>query len=223
MDKKRFLLIFFGICLLFSGMYLVSYNYLKTKIDSAYDKMNLQLISLNNELEQENNEFLNDYEQYDNDEFTYLEIDEVVLEREESVDRYENYYIARLRIPKISLDKGIVDINSKYNNVNKNIQIIKGSNYPDVSNGNLILAAHAGTSSVSYFKNLYKLSKGDKCYVDYKGKTYTYNIVNIYYQEKDGNIAIYRDYSKNTLTLVTCTKNNKYKQTVYIAELISVK
>ena len=51
-------------------------------------------------------------------------------------------------------------------------------------------------------------------------KKYTYKIVNIYTQPKVGNIAIYRDYSKTTLTLITCTNNDSTTQTIYIAELI---
>ena len=56
--------------------------------------------------------------------------------------------------------------------------------------------------------------------MSYKGKKYTYKIVNIYTQPKVGNIAIYRDYSKTTLTLITCTNNDSTTQTVYIAELV---
>ena len=49
---------------------------------------------------------------------------------------------------------------------------------------------------------------------------YVYKIVNIYEVEKDGTVAIYRNYDKTTLTLITCTKNNDASQTVYIAELV---
>ena len=101
--------------------------------------------------------------------------------------------------------------------------IIEGSSYPNKKNGNLILASHAGTNSVSYFRNLYKLEKGDTAVVTYKGVSYTYKVVNIYTKPKTGKIAIYRDYNKTTLTLITCTRNTTDKQTVYILELISAK
>lgn len=229
MDKKKRLLVTMGIAFLIFGLYLISYNYFKEKIDKAYDEMNLQLISFNNNwVEVESDEMINISNL--SDEFTYVEIETNTSSNlnnnktsDKTKDKYETYYTARLKIPKINLDRGLVDINSKYNIVNKNIQIIKGSSYPNVAAGNFILAAHNGTSSVSYFKNLYKLSKGDKCQIIYQGKTYTYNIVDIYYQKKDGDIVVYRDYSKTTLTLVTCTKNSKDKQTIYIAELIGVK
>ena len=48
---------------------------------------------------------------------------------------------------------------------------------------------------------------------------YTYSLVNTYEVEKDGTVAIYRDYSKKVLTLITCTKNSDTKQTVFIFEL----
>ena len=50
---------------------------------------------------------------------------------------------------------------------------------------------------------------------------YEYKIVDIYEVEKDGTVAIHRDYSKNGLTLITCTRNSNTKQTVYILEEIN--
>ena len=47
-------------------------------------------------------------------------------------------------------------------------------------------------------------------------------LVNIYTQPKVGWINIYRDTSKTTLTLVTCTKNTQETQTIFILELINV-
>ena len=91
---------------------------------------------------------------------------------------------------------------------------------PDVKNGNLILAAHRGNSSVSFFDKLYKLDIGDTASVTYNDKVYTYKLVNTYLEEKDGTIAIYRDETKNTLTLITCTRNDKKTQTVFIFEMI---
>ena len=66
---------------------------------------------------------------------------------------------------------------------------------------------------------MYQLVIGDVASVTYKNKKYTYKIVNIYEQDKTGKIAIYRDLEKTGLTLVTCTKDKKDKQTIYILEL----
>lgn len=131
-------------------------------------------------------------------------------------------YIGFLEIDKIYLKQGLLPINNPYNNINYHVQILPVSNFPDVLNGNFVLAAHSGTSGISYFKNLYKLTNGDIAKVYYNGKIYKYSIVNIYNEEKDGSVNIYRDTSKTTLTLITCTKNDKLHQTIYIAELMGV-
>ena len=131
-------------------------------------------------------------------------------------------YLAFLEIPKINLNQGLLPINSLYNNVNYHVEILKISDLPDKINGNFILAAHSGTSSIAYFRNLYKLKLDDLASIIYNNKKYTYKIVNIYNQTKKGSLNIYRDTNKTTLTLITCTKDDKTNLTVYILELIGV-
>ena len=97
--------------------------------------------------------------------------------------------------------------------------MLSTSDYPDKYLGNVILAGHSGTGYLAFFKNLYKLSKGDEAKIYYKGYVYTYKIVNIYDVPKVGKVKIVRDIYKNCLTLITCTHNSKTKQTVYILEL----
>lgn len=133
-----------------------------------------------------------------------------------------NYsYIGVLEIPKINIKRGFLNINDKGNNVNKNLQVIKGSDMPDVKNGNLIIAAHSGNSYISYFKNLYKLSNDDVAYVYFNNIKYTYKVAGKYDVEKTGKVVIHRDNKKNTLTLITCSQTDKTKQIVYILELES--
>ena len=145
-------------------------------------------------------------------------------EQEEQEDKEEikntniDNYILVLDIPKLNLMRGIYDKDSTENDVNRNVKILKESNMPDKINGNLILVAHSGTSSVSYFKNLHKLSTNDIAYIHYMGKVYTYKLVNTYDIEKTGEATIIRNSSKNTLTLITCRRNTN-KQTVFIFEL----
>lgn len=128
-------------------------------------------------------------------------------------------YIAVLKIPKINLEKGLVDKNSIDNNINKNIQILKEANMPDKENGNLILAAHSGNSVIGYFRELDKLQISDEVIVFYEGYEYKYKIVNIYDVEKTGTAHIIRNASKNTLTLITC-RDGTDKQIIIICELI---
>ncbi len=133
-----------------------------------------------------------------------------------------NRYLGYITIKKINLKAGIPWKDSSMNNVDKGVYTLPVSNYPDVENGNLVLAAHSGNASISYFKNLWKLALGDTANVTYNGKTYSYKIVDIYYVEKTGTVQIKRNTKKTTMTLITCTKNNDKLQTVYILELYAI-
>ena len=145
---------------------------------------------------------------------------------EHFVENSDNYtidyskYFGVLEIPKIGLKRGFYNTTSRYNNIEYNVTMVGGSSLPDVSQGNLILMAHSGDSYISYFAYLYKLNVGDDCFVTYNGNVYHYQIVNIYDVPKIGVVTIKRDKTKNSLTMITCTKDNDYLQTVYIAELV---
>lgn len=189
--------------LLIVGGFFLSYNYIQSKKIVAYDYMS--------------NAFYNGEEIIT---ITEEEQGNEPIEEEEEEGEVTNDYIGYLTIPKINLTKGFLDKRSPENNVDKNILVVNGSNYPGTERGNFIVAGHSGTGWNSFFNDLYKLNLDDIAEVSYKGKKYTYKIVNIYTQPKVGNIAIYRDYSKTTLTLITCTNNDSTTQTVYIAELV---
>lgn len=147
------------------------------------------------------------------------EIKEQPKQEEKKTSNYN--YIGVLEIPKINIKRGFLNIKDKGNNVNKNLQVIKGGDMPNVKNGNLIIAAHSGNSYISYFKNLYKLSNEDVAYVYFNNIKYTYKVVGKYDAEKSGKVTIHRDNKKNTLTLITCSQTDKTKQIVYILELES--
>lgn len=153
-----------------------------------------------------------------------VDIDEEKIKEQPKQEekKTSNYnYIGVLEIPKINIKRGFLNIKDKGNNVNKNLQVIKGSDMPNVKNGNLIIAAHSGNSYISYFKNLYKLSNEDVAYVYFNNIKYTYKVVGKYDAEKSGKVTIHRDNKKNTLTLITCSQTDKTKQIVYILELES--
>lgn len=147
------------------------------------------------------------------------EIKEQPKQEEKKTSNYN--YIGVLEIPKINIKRVFLNIKDKGNNVNKNLQVIKGSDMPNVKNGNLIIAAHSGNSYISYFKNLYKLSNDDVAYVYFNNIKYTYKVAGKYDAEKNGKVTIHRDNKKNTLTLITCSQTDKTKQIVYILELES--
>ena len=152
----------------------------------------------------------------------YLEKNEDNKTQESNYTQSTPNYIAYLEIDKIGLRQGLMPKESRYNNVNYHVEILSISDYPDKINGNFILAGHSGTGGVAYFRNLYKLNIGDMAKVYYQGNRYKYKIVNIYKEDKDGSINVIRDLTKTTLTLITCTKDDKTHQTVYILELVGV-
>lgn len=230
-DKNRnFILLTIGTLLVVISFCLLLYDkfvYLKSNV---YDEIELAKYRENNSNEQ-NVVNQNDDEIVDN-----VETDEIEEENNNNNSNVntnnktsssggssiKKEYIGYLQIEKINLKQGLVSKNSYYNNVNRNIQILKQSSMLDKEKGNVILASHSGTSSISYFKNLYKLSIGDEAKIFYKGNVYLYKIVNIYNVPKNGTVEIKRDYTKSCLTLITCTKNSKTEQTVYILNRISV-
>lgn len=128
--------------------------------------------------------------------------------KEETVDEI----IGILSIPVINLKRGFYSYDSPLNDVSKNIQVIE-----DDMDKMLILAAHRGNSKVSFFDNLEKLSMGDEIILDYKHNIFKYRLYYKYYEEKDGNLSIKYDNSKDVLVLITCLKELKNKQVIYIA------
>lgn len=193
-----------GALLTLIGGFFLSYNYIQSKKVVAYDYMA--------------NVFYNGNEIVPITE--HEDINEPI--EEELPEEVTDEYIGYLTIPKINLTKGFLDKRSTENDVEKNILVVNGSNYPDTEKGNLILAGHSGTGWKAFFNDLYKLEVNDTAYVTYKNKKYIYSIVNIYTQPKVGKLAIYRDYDKTTLTLITCTNNDSTTQTIYVAELVSI-
>ena len=208
--KKNRILIVIMFLIGLTGIILLSYDYISSKVRLTFETVNLEL---------HGNEEPKKIDKGSEEE-KQIEDKNKEENNENTTANTNSDYFGYLEIPKINLTQGLVRLESKNNNVNKNIQTIYPSTYPDVSNGNLILAAHSGSSSIAYFKNLYLLNNNDQVNVIYNNEKYIYNIINIYTVPKNGQVAIYRDLNKTTLTLITCTKNDETTQTVYISELI---
>lgn len=192
-------LILIGISVI-GGKYL--YNYL-------YDK-------------KEDNKIEEFYEQQEEIKDDIINEETPTEEKKEETKTNSTNYVAVIKIPKIGLEKGLCEKGSYCNNVNRNIQIMKESTYPDIANGNFILAGHSGSGKVAFFKNLYKLSQDDEVSIFYQGKEYKYKVVNIYDIEKTGTANIIRNKEKTTLTLITC-RHKTNKQIIVICELIETK
>lgn len=197
-----------GVILIICGIPLLLSNYIKEKRDVVFSEMNLALSEIstgdisNDEVNEPVEEETAEEVREDNNEYTYEE------------------YLGILDIPKINFYKGFYSKTSSLNNVKFNLLVLKESDYPDVVNGNLIIAGHSGNYNNSYFKDLYKLGIDDTITVHYQGKDYIYKITKIYNEKKTGTVRILRDRNKTSLTLITCTKDDNNHQTIYIAELI---
>ena len=155
-----------------------------------------------------------------------LFFEEIPTEKEESepnlekVEEKENIiqYVAVLEIPKINLKKGLVDKNSKANNVDRNIYTLKESTFPDEEEeSHVILASHSGSGYYSYFNKLNKLKNNDQVFLYYQGIKYIYQIVNIYEVKKTGTVSL-RQTTGSDITLITCISGTD-KQIVYVGSL----
>ena len=197
-NLNRNLIFIIGFFLIATGLGYLTYQYVSEK----------EVISNeNNQIE----------EFFEEEKETEVIVDEVI---EETSKTEEEKYNMVLKIPKIDLNKGLYDINSKYNNVKYTVQIIDKSDMPDVVNGNLILAGHSGTSSIAFFNKLYKLTTNDEVFIYYQGYQYTYKIVEIYDVSKTGEVTIHRNPNETIIALITCKKGTRDKQTVFIGNLI---
>lgn len=206
-----FILVFIGVCIGFIEFYMERKN-------KVFSDMNILLYETENPDNITSNDIIE--ENQSNEENSNESTEEPLNESaEENKQQTQFDYVGILEIPKIKLKRGFLDLNSKYNSVNYNITLIKGSTFPDEENNNLILAAHSGVCSICFFDKLFDLSTGDEANLYYKNIKYTYKLVKTYEVTKDGTVPIYRDYNKSVLTLITCTKNSKTKQTVFIFEL----
>ena len=208
-----------GIVIIGSDYYLSLKHEVFDDMNKAYYEQNVVISDEPEEINNDNQEDVdnNNEEIVNNNQGSIVEIDD----GKNNSQIVENY-IAYLKIPKIELNRGFYNITSTLNNVNKNIYVHPASTFPnDASGNNLILASHSGSSSISYFKKLYKLELEDDIYLEYNGKTYHYKIKNIYTVPKDGTVALRVKQDVSTISLITCTKGDSKTQTIYISELVN--
>lgn len=196
-----------GVTLLLVGTLVLFSDIIKEKRDVVFSEMNLALSAQIEEpiITEEPKEEV-------------IEEEPVKEEPKETNYVYEKY-LGVLDIPKINFYKGFYSKTSNLNQVNFNLYVLPESNYPDVEKGNLMIAGHSGNYNNSYFRNLYLLKIDDEITVHYNNKNYIYKIEKIYNEPKIGKVRILRNTSRTTLTLVTCTKDDEYHQTIYIAYL----
>ena len=135
------------------------------------------------------------------------------INKDEQVSQKEQP-IGKVQIPKINLNKNLYKIGSKLNNVEENVTILE-SDLPSI----IVLAAHSGTGKNAFFKDLNKLNINDTINLTYTNANYTYNVINIFEQDKSGYITINQkksdrlffttcSYNKNKQLIIECKKIN---------------
>ena len=199
-NKRYSILIMIGVFFIFLGSsYLIYNQYNNEKQDSI------------------NDELIEDYFKVEDE---IIETPQKEIE-EDPVSKEKIDYIAVLEIPKIKLKRGIVDKNSSYNNVNRNIYTLKETTMPDEEdNSHIMLASHSGNSYISYFKNLNKLNLNDEVYFFYKNNKYVYKVIKKYEVEKTGTVKLSKKNSSD-ITLITCVSGTN-NQIVLVANLESI-
>lgn len=212
--KSQILLI--GSFLVFIGIILLSWNYFLTLRNEVYSDLKIEIVMGDEEVETITTVPVAKNLESDNIPNNNSTASTPV--QEEVIDYSK--YVGVLEIPSINLKRGFYGSDNRYNDIQYNVAVVRGSSFPDVDKGNLILMAHSGNASISYFRYLYKLQIGDTAYVTFLGKKYTYKLVNAYDVPKVGQVTIIRDYDKTTLTLITCTHNSDDYQSIYILELV---
>lgn len=197
--KKAFLII--SMLIIFIGIVILIYSIYQ---DKQFQNKDEELIE----------DFFDNYDESSN-------IDE---ETKEDTNNYHkpNYssYLAVIEIPSISLKTGIVNSNSNYTTMNRNVSIYPDSDMPDIKNGNFILFAHNGTSRVSYFRNIYKLKKGNKINIYYNNMQYTYKVIRNYEVTMTNSTPLNKMKNNTIITLITCKNGNNKYRTIIVGELV---
>ena len=199
-----------SILLILLGVSLILFNYFESIKHNVFNYQNIKLMEQQIRLEEELEEII--VPDIVNEEPTTTKVED---------DKLDNY-IGYLSVPDANIKRGFVSLDSKYNSVKYNVMLIEGSTMPDVEKGNLILAAHRGNSSVSFFDKLLNVSIGSYAYVTYNNRVYKYELKNTYDEPKDGMLTIKRNADASCLTLITCNKKDKKTQKIFNYELVSV-
>ncbi len=152
--------------------------------------------------------------------YSNVEVEKPVSIAKKLNNEVKEEYLGILKIPKINLVEGFYNINSKNNNVDKSVTILKESIMPNKNGGIIYLTAHSGYGYLAYFKNLDKLKINDIVYVDISSNSYQYIVSDIYEVEKNGKISVDHNIHENYLVLTTCSKD-KSKQLVVISKLLN--
>ncbi len=241
LNNRQFVTV--ALVIIFCGVAILGHDYFLAKKQSTYDQMSIALSDITDPNESEsvdgeedvadvtpapvistpvNNTTTNDNSGDTNNQESVRHRQNDTSGRVKKKSVTYNY-VGRIIIPVIGLNRGFLKYGAPGNNVNQNVAVMGGSDYPNVPGSNLILAAHNGSGWNAYFTKIDKLKMGALAYVQYDGKQYKYKLVKSYSDPKgDRKVNVYKNGVVKQLTLITC-KRPDYKKyyLVLVFELVN--
>lgn len=155
-----------------------------------------------------------DYEKENIDIGVDIQINSIISKKK---NIYDDEILFTMYIPSINLQENVYTMNSSFNHVDKNIQILEGSN---IDNNFLFLAAHSGTGVANYFNQLVELEKGDMILIDNGVKKLYFVVDEYFYIPKSGYLEYPSDEFCDLLYLITCSLEYLDYQLVVKARLV---
>ena len=128
---------------------------------------------------------------------------------------YREKEILVLSIPKINFLRKVYSLDSEFNNVDLNVELLGES---DIFRNIFFLAGHSGSGDNCYFNDLVMLEIGDMVIISLDDRDLLYRISDIYYVDKVGYMDVRVD--DNSLFLITCSLVYLDKQLVVVGSLI---
>jgi len=198
-NNAKSIVMYVAISLLIAfGIFMLSYNNLSQHIEQANQ---LQLID--DFFQREDSNYEDDFE----------------LDENQIIER-NSRFIAVIEIPQINLMRGLFPIGSRYNHVDRNLEILVPSAMPNIDGGLLTIAGHSGSANISFFRHLDRLQEGDYVFVYYNQIKYIYEVFRIERQERNGILEVVRNFNYTELLLTTCDPRDDYKQLLVMARLV---
>ncbi|MDP4090912.1 MAG: sortase [Bacillota bacterium] len=187
------LLLIAGIGLLAAGVFSISKSNREQQID------------LQEVFEYNNEKGIPNKEGTDQESMKSTEASEPELTR----SQFQNGMMAVI-IPKIGVKAAVMD-GTELSTLKKGPGLYKESDLPDKDKGNVCIAAHSDT----YFKNIYKLQKGDEIDIIFTGSRYIYKVVDVRTIEKNDWSPI-KTTETPCITLTTCHPETGNKQRIAV-------
>lgn len=122
-----------------------------------------------------------------------------------------------INIPRIRLEANVYNINSVFNDVDYNVEILSESN---VDENLFFLAGHSGNGAANYFNDLFLLEVGDIIYVIKDNEKINFRVDEIFHIDKNGYFDVSYNVVSDTLFLITCSLNYPGMQMVVKSSLV---